>query len=232
MNHKEHVLGELELRPLHTKEALQCLLHSIIFLRAPNIVRPREVHCRHLRLSYPKVERPTSSSSSSSPFSVARIDEVVDSALDACLRNLTPAGPNLSRGHLVLTFYERRQTLSFFRLIQNEERVVFEEWIIPFLVDSMGSTSTLASSLSASDDGFVGVHDGELYTEPSSHSSMSTLPPASLYGGGGEDPAIAVEQQRAQARTEALLRSRLQDIYTLVNGSIDHIPPVSYLFQV
>jgi hypothetical protein len=43
MNHKEHVLGELELRPLHTKEALQCLLHSIIFLRAPNIVRPREV---------------------------------------------------------------------------------------------------------------------------------------------------------------------------------------------
>lgn len=41
-------------------------------------------------------------------------------------------------GHLVLTFYERRQTLSFFRLIQNEERVVFEEWIIPFLVDSMG----------------------------------------------------------------------------------------------
>jgi len=53
-----------------------------------------------------------------------------------------------------------------------------------------GSTGTLASSLSASDDGFVGVHDGELYTEPSSHSSMSTLPPASLYGGGGEDPAI------------------------------------------
>jgi hypothetical protein len=60
---------------------------------------------------------------------------------------------------------------------------------IKFLISS-GSTSTLASSLSASDDGFVGVHDGELYTEPSSHSSMSTLPPASLYGGRGEDPAI------------------------------------------
>ena len=43
MNHKEHALGELELRPLHAKEALQCLLHSILFLRAPNVVRPREV---------------------------------------------------------------------------------------------------------------------------------------------------------------------------------------------
>lgn len=45
MNHKEHALGELELRPLHAKEALQCLLHSILFLRAPNVVRPREVGC-------------------------------------------------------------------------------------------------------------------------------------------------------------------------------------------
>ena len=43
MNYKEHALGELELRPLHAKEALQCMLHSILFLRAPNVVRPREV---------------------------------------------------------------------------------------------------------------------------------------------------------------------------------------------
>jgi len=56
MNHKEHTLGELELRPLHAKEALQCMLHSILFLRAPNVVRPREV-CLRVLIKGEKGER-------------------------------------------------------------------------------------------------------------------------------------------------------------------------------
>lgn len=235
MNHKEHTLGELELRPLHAKEALQCMLHSILFLRAPNVVRPREVHCKHLRLSYAKLERPSSSSSSSSSSggsSLARVDEVVDSAIDACLRNLTPAGPKLNKGRLILTFYERRRTQSFFRLIQNEERVVFEEWVIPFLIDNIGTTSPISSSLSHSDEGFVGVDAGDFFSPPRPPSSSSTLTPASSCDGREEDAARVVEQQRVQARTEALLRSRLMDVFTLVNGSIDNIPPVSYLFEI
>lgn len=54
------------------------------------------------------------------------------------------------KGRLILTFYERRRTQSFFRLIQNEERVVFEEWVIPFLIDNIGMYPYISPSPSPS----------------------------------------------------------------------------------
>lgn len=53
--------------------------------------------------------------------------------------------PTFHTGRLTLTFFERRRSQSFFGLVQNEEKVIFEEWVIPLLVDvtpsSMGEDS-------------------------------------------------------------------------------------------
>jgi len=36
---------------------------------------------------------------------------------------------------MILSFFEKRTTQAFFGLVQNEEKVVFEQWVIPILVD-------------------------------------------------------------------------------------------------
>jgi hypothetical protein len=41
-----------------------------------------------------------------------------------------------------------------------------------------------------------------------------------------------VERSRVQERCESLVRQRLMDIFSLINGSMDHIPPVTYQFEV
>ena len=38
-------------------------------------------------------------------------------------------------GRMILSFFEKRTTQAFFGLVQNEEKVVFEQWVIPILVD-------------------------------------------------------------------------------------------------
>jgi len=41
-----------------------------------------------------------------------------------------------------------------------------------------------------------------------------------------------VERTRQQQRAEALVRQRMMDIYGLVNGYIDHIPPVLFHYDI
>ena len=55
MNCREHRLPELELATNQVREALQCLLHTILFLRAPGPVVPQEVHCEGFNLTYTRI---------------------------------------------------------------------------------------------------------------------------------------------------------------------------------
>ena len=52
MNLEEHVLDVLVLPPFQVKEALRCLLHTILFNRALGPVRPREMDSELFALSY------------------------------------------------------------------------------------------------------------------------------------------------------------------------------------
>lgn len=45
----------------------------------------------------------------------------------------------IATGRLILSFFEKRTTQAFFGLVQNQEKVVFEQWIIPILVDTTAS---------------------------------------------------------------------------------------------
>jgi hypothetical protein len=44
-------------------------------------------------------------------------------------------GPSLSRGVLTLSFYDKRETKGFFGILNTEEKVYFERWRIPILVN-------------------------------------------------------------------------------------------------
>lgn len=55
MNCREHPLPELELATNQVREALQCLLHTILFIRAPGPVVPQDVHCEGFDLTYTRI---------------------------------------------------------------------------------------------------------------------------------------------------------------------------------
>jgi Autophagy-related protein 101 len=44
-------------------------------------------------------------------------------------------GPHRSKGVLIVTFYEKRESKAFFGFMSNEEKVCFERWRIPVVVD-------------------------------------------------------------------------------------------------
>ncbi|CBN79615.1 conserved unknown protein [Ectocarpus siliculosus] len=122
MNLKEHVLEELELHEYYVRDALQCLLHTILFVRAPGSLRPRESHCENFGLSFARC-------------GARDVDVAVDGALEDFWRSLRPAGPDLSKGWIAVSFFMRREKKSF-GLFLKEEKVVWEQWVVPVLVNT------------------------------------------------------------------------------------------------
>lgn len=149
-------LGHQELHESQAREGVQCLLHTVLFARAPSAVRPRDAYCRSLDLTFARCGEPD-------------VDKTVDDVLDAFMRALAPAGtffisacfsvlssstrfavdscvpgPELSKATLLLSFFERRVSKSFWGFGSTEEKVVWEQWKIPFLINH--------SALPAGDD--------------------------------------------------------------------------------
>ena len=128
--------------------------------------------------------------------------------------NLVPAGPDLHKGFVTLTFFKQRTNKVVFW--QYQEKIIWEEWIIPVLVDStpqpagdprisgMMFTSCLYIQVS-------GVQQVRVLTPP--------LPSAA---------AAALERHRLQNRSDAgfteSLRQRMQEIFLRLNDTLDHVP--------
>lgn len=55
MNCKEHHLPELELATAQVREALQVILHTILFIRSPGTVAPSDVNCEGFNLTYTRI---------------------------------------------------------------------------------------------------------------------------------------------------------------------------------
>eukprot|EP01041_Mallomonas_annulata_P004450 gene4450-8864_t len=116
-------LAEMELHSSLVEEGLTCLLHSILFVRAPGPVRPVDSHCSRLApLTFAKCGVPD-------------IDIAVKDAIESFQLSLHRIGPTNSKGLVVLSFYEKRSNRGFFGLMNNEEKVYFERWKIPVVVN-------------------------------------------------------------------------------------------------
>ena len=124
MNCQEAHLPELELSTCQVREALQCLLHTILFVRAPGPVTPYDCDCENFNLTYSKIGK------------IEDVDRQVDESIEKFMLSLKPIGPELSRGDISLSFFERRVTKQLFGLVSNEERIIWEVWNIPVLVNS------------------------------------------------------------------------------------------------
>jgi hypothetical protein len=61
----------------------------------------------------------------------------VKEAVDSLMKSLTPVAPNLSKGMIILSFFERREVKGFFGLVSNQESVYFERWRLPVLVNDL-----------------------------------------------------------------------------------------------
>lgn len=223
MNCKEHHLPELELATGQVREALQAILHTILFIRSPGPVAPQDVHCEGFDMTYTRIANDSSQSStaiapgsggipsvSSSVMSENNnyfLDKKVDDSIENFLKSLIQIGPELLSGCLTLSFFERRASKQLFGLVSHEEKVIWEQWIMHIVVNN-------------------------------------TPRPVN------DDKASIMERQRIQDTAEAMLRSVFTKVYeyasgvdetdagnknrhgSLRGGGLDHIPPSMYEFEI
>jgi autophagy-related protein 101 len=166
MNCQIYQLPELETATSGTREALQAIIHTILFIRSPGPVAPHDVHCESFQMTYTRIatdndnplpsnaysssqsSRGPSSSSSSShqtryynyhqqmTYHKSDLDRKVDDSIETFLRTLTPIGPELMAGNLAVSFFERRSKNKLFGLVNQEEKVVWEQWILRVVVNN------------------------------------------------------------------------------------------------
>mmetsp|Transcript_2128 Transcript_2128/g.3051 ORF Transcript_2128/g.3051 Transcript_2128/m.3051 type:complete len:260 (+) Transcript_2128:100-879(+) len=231
MNCKEHHLPELELATGQVREALQAILHTILFIRSPGPVAPQDVHCEGFDMTYTRIANDSTTTSNNNngiptpiiPSISASVlsehnghyflDKKVDDSIETFLKSLKQIGPELLSGCLTLSFFERRASKQLFGLVSHEEKVIWEQWILYVVVNN-------------------------------------TPRPVD------DDKASIMERQRIQDTAEAMLRSVFMKLYDCASGAndylgqhsgggggngpgststgsgLDHIPPSMYEFEI
>lgn len=198
MNLKEVSLEEIELHSYCMEDGISVLLHSILFIRAPSVVKPEDYHCKTIpSLTYPRCGP----------------KDVNDSVLDSIklVRNVSlnhnSIGPNLSKAILILSFFELREVKGFFGFASSNEKVVFERWRIPIVIDSRPLSNRII----------------ERMTNSSNSSSYYEDVPSST---------DELEWVNILKTTKEEIQKRLFLIYDTVNTSLDHVPPTMYEYDI
>lgn len=188
MNVTLHRLDELEVPQGAMKEALRAVLHTILFSRALGPVIPVEQRSAVLGdVCYLK------SGDVSRGRPSVEVEKTVEESIEHFCHSLRPVGPELARGKLVLSFYERRSRKTFFASFSNaKEKVYWEQWDIPVLVNlTPQATGVDAAAATERERTLQQVRDNvrealfkviELVNESSDH-----IPPTSYHS----DAAIA-----------------------------------------
>lgn len=137
MNIKRFDLDELELSRDTLKDALRVIIHAVVLGRSLGGIRPAAPRqCSVLRsISYCRMGEPA-------------VDTQIEEGINNFITGggIIPVGQNVSRGTLVLSFYESRTQVAMFGMVTNEERIVWEMWTIPVVVVNAPLGSSLSSS--------------------------------------------------------------------------------------
>mmetsp|Transcript_5435 Transcript_5435/g.10223 ORF Transcript_5435/g.10223 Transcript_5435/m.10223 type:complete len:203 (-) Transcript_5435:815-1423(-) len=135
-NHAQHVTNVVEVDEPAAYDALRAMLHTIVFQRALGEMAPGEL----------KLE-------SFSGLSVAtcgdpRVHEAIEEAVEEFFHHLQVIGPNLVRGEIVVSFYETRKRPGLFGLsAAKEEKVYWERWVVPIIINKGASQMSNASEV-------------------------------------------------------------------------------------
>lgn len=229
MNCKEHHLPELELATGQVREALKAILHTILFIRSPGPVAPLDVHCENFNLTYSRIAGGSDGSSSrgSSSSSSARnksnqnhyLDKKVDAGIEEFLNSLVQIGPELLSGCLTMSFFERRASKQLFGLVSHEEKIVWEQWIMHVVVNN---TPRPVNDDSAS------IMERQRIQDTAEAMLSSVFFKIFRYASGTDDNATTRESKGSSCS----VGSSGDNIEDKIGGSLDHIPPTMYEFEI
>lgn len=206
MNLKEVSIDELELHNYFIEEGVSSLLHTILFVRAPNFVKPEDYNCKRL-----------------SPLTFAKcgpvdVDQTVKVAIDVLLKVQIPVGPNLSKGVILLSFFERRVVKGYFGLTSHEEKVYFERWKIPILANNSSIDFNPPLTPSSSGSG--------------KHSSPSSAQTSSSQASASEETNIQFQRLHVTDITRNQVQQRILSILEAANNALDHVPSTLYEYEI
>lgn len=133
---KEHILDNIPVSDGDIGDVVTCILHSILFIRAPGPVRPSEATCHAF---------PTISYSLCAVGDVSRkVEQSVKSFEDLMTQQrgentegmyashrVTSSNGKVTNGYIVIAFFERKVKKALFGFMTNEEKLYFEKWILP-----------------------------------------------------------------------------------------------------
>lgn len=237
---KEHTLSEICVAPADVGDAVTCLLHTILFTRAPGPVRPSEATCHAFpSITYSlcavgdvsrKVEHAVQSFEESIAASAAMGPPAPygqsggasgyfqqSSSLSSQQQQYghrgrrgsggalgIPSGGSAA-GCLVVAFFERKVKKALFGLMSNEEKVLFEKWVIPVTVVAPASAygALLCASVRA-------------------HLSRDC---------GLTGRIVSIDKESLEADAESALQNALLHVLSAVQ-TIEHIPNAMYDFEV
>lgn len=121
-------------------------------IRSPGPVAPHDVHCESFHTTYTRIatDDPIPHPHSSHTHSTQQqkyhqqhnhhlksdLDRKVDDSIETFLRTLSPIGPELMAGRLTINFFERRGKQKLFGLVHQEEKIVWEQWVLRVVVNN------------------------------------------------------------------------------------------------
>lgn len=125
-NIKENVVPKITIHHSHLEDALSAMLHTILYVRAPNIVHnPKDQLCKTLKpLAYAKC-------------GPVEVDRSVSDVVDIFRKSTHCIDEGLYHGEIVLSFYDKRDIKEYLGFVTRHENTYFEKWRISIdLTDS------------------------------------------------------------------------------------------------
>lgn len=155
MNFKQHVLPEIEVDAFQVKETLRILLHTILFNRALGPVTPREYDSDLFDITYVRCGS-------------VEADKTIEEKIELFVQSTKHVSSSeLHRGQVLLSFYERKVKRSFLGLLPSEEKIYWEQWVFPVLINKRSRTGGASGS-----PGAVDSERRQLVTENSLKTNM------------------------------------------------------------
>ncbi len=133
-------------------------LSSLNSIRSPGPVAPQDVQCEIFQTTYTRIATdnpipPVPSSTRNNFFHYnehskqnqsqhsyhqvkSDLDRRVDDSIETFIRTLSPIGPELMSGCLTVSFFERRGKQKLFGLVHQEEKIVWEQWMLRVVVNN------------------------------------------------------------------------------------------------
>jgi len=224
MNCKEHHLPELELATSQVREALKCILHTILFIRSPGSVVPYDVECDGFDLTYTRIasDNTISKNSGHNPHNNnkgTRNTNHHHPQQRISMLSHQVISINSSRMHSNVENKVDDAIESFFRSLSQ---------IGPELMSGCMVLSFFERRSSKQLFGLVSHEERVIWEQWYLRVVVNNTPRPIT-----DDSAAVIERQRLQDTAEGMLQSVLLKVFELTaGGGIDHVPPVMYEFEI